>query len=458
MTANVPMVTPLQKRNWIDNMQKQMIMLSVFEPLSSRAIPTAVVGNEKEIVPDAVVQYVSDKFTKGVMFTTIPSMDKLKKKGVGGFQPAEGSEETPSLRYARVFYNVKRKAVTFADGSVEGDATEAYDIIGQKTSLMGDYFAELNDYDKQRALIMGGDEFLTEAEYWTGSALGGFNGAPVAKKLHPNNLIIGQSGFSSVSTWNATWETHVTSLVTACNQTGVAARRFTKARLDAIVRYAALKVQPLNWKSGGMTITHVIKLSQESANQLMSDTTTSGAGNWWATMTGAGERGVSNRAISGVLGIYQGCVLIIDPRAPLFNCVSDVTISATLSAADIATARFQFVKPWSDGGSTAIDAGDNRVPAAKVDGTAGATSGTMEVNMILGRGAIGVAEVRKLAFHSDKKDYDFREGFEARMSNGNMRMDFTAENLAANSWGSLTAQTQNWTSAMFLVPTTALSL
>jgi hypothetical protein len=204
-----------------------------------------------------------------------------------------------------------------------------------------------------------------------------------------------------------------------------------------------------------MTVTHVIKISQEMANQLQSDTTTSGAANWWATMTAAGGRGVDNRAISNVLGIYMNKLILIDQRAPLFNCVSVATIGADTDAT--ALARFQFVKPWADVASTAIDAGDNRVPTLKADGT-DASSGTMEIGMILGRGAIGVAEVRKLAYHTDKEDYDFREGFEARKSDGNMRMDFTNEDYAPNAWSSLTAYANNWTSAMFLCPTTAAAM
>ena len=476
MAANATIIAPLQKRMWETQMTNQIILGSVFESLSNRMVKTAPPQNGDIVtVPDSVISYVSDKFDAGTMYVTIPALDKLRTKGVGGYTPADGSEENVSLRYARVFYNVKRKAVTFADGTVDGDAVSAYPILTEKVRLMGDYFAELNDYDKHRALILGADEFLTEASYWAaGNVYSG--SAPVALKIHPNTFITGQLGVSvssSLGAFSTSFTTQVQQLYANCNTTGVAARRFTKARLDGIVRYAKKAILPLNWKAGGQVITHVITLTQEAANQLQNDTTTAGAANWWATFSEAMEgKEVENRTVTNILGCYQGCLILVDPRGPLFNTVDDNTLAALLGYANWAAVpstlqdyvqqqRFQMVKPWSDASINSavtnglgIDAGDNRVPAAKVDGAAGATSGTMEVCFVLGRTALGVAEVKPLKFTDDTKDYDFRKGFEARTSNGNMRMDFTNQNVAVTGWSGLTAFANNWSSAMFLVPTT----
>jgi hypothetical protein len=211
----------------------------------------------------------------------------------------------------------------------------------------------------------------------------------------------------------------VGNLKTLVNDAGVAGQIFNKDTLDRMIFLASKNIKPLNWKSGSSAVKWIFKISPLQAEQLTTGTT----GADWATLfREAGARGMENRAISGVIGIYKGAMVVIDDRSPLFD--SD----AGTAAAD----SFQYIKPWND----------DRTPVTK-----DATTGTMEVAQILGRGSLGCAEVKKLAFNKQGKDYDFNTGFEARRSTGDSRMDFLNPQ-------ALGAKPLNWSSALYLTPTT----
>lgn len=187
----VPIFTPLQVQAWRKKMIKEVISNCIWSSLSNRVAVTSQVPNAgKQTVPDAVVHWVSDSFAKGVQKTTIPFLQKLQDMGQGGWEKVEGQEEVPLMRFKTINYNLQRKALSVKDESVEGDLTEYYAIASQKVQLLTDYFSELMDYNYQRALLRGADEYLTLDKYWTGQTL---TSAPVTEGYHPNILINGAS-------------------------------------------------------------------------------------------------------------------------------------------------------------------------------------------------------------------------------------------------------------------------
>tara|TARA_R110001592_G_scaffold135882_2_gene352482 strand:+ start:5917 stop:7173 length:1257 start_codon:yes stop_codon:yes gene_type:complete len=414
MSTSTLIIPPLTVRNWEKKMDKQLIKQSVWAQLSNRMVQTAAIPNGGEQkIPDSVVHYVSGKFTPGVQSVTIPSMDKLTKKGKGGLQSVEGSEEKPKLRYMQAFYNVQRKGLTIKDESVEGDLVNAYPILQSKVDLLTDYFMELEDYNKQRAICQGVDEYLSEADYWTGDSM---PTPPASVATHPYVYV---RGGTALPAWSATDATYVGNIRTLVNNAGIAAQVFNKDTLDKMVTMASRNVKPLNWKSGSNTVKWVFKISELQAEQL---TTTTTGESFNALFREAGGRGVDNRAITGIIGIYKGALVITDERAPLFNSLASVDSKLA----------FQYIKPW----------GDERIPVAKT-----ATDGTMEVAQVLGRGAMGCAIIKKLSFNKQGKDYDFSTGFEARRSTGDTRMDFLNPS-------DLAAKPMNWSSALYMTPTT----
>lgn len=426
MAASTLIVPAMRVQSWVYSMEKQIIIDSQWEGLSNRVEPSVSIPNGgKGKIPDSVIHYVTDKFTPGVQFTTVPSLDKLILQGQGGLQPVDGNEEKPKVRYKSVYYNVQRKGLTIKDESVEGDLTEAYSILEERVSLLSDYFTELNDYNKARAILEGADEYLTESKYWTGDTI---SSAPVAVTTHPYAL---WRGATAPATWSATDNTYrLTNLIGTAATVGLndafeaATVTFTKTALDKMILRASQTIRKLNWKADGKPVHWIIILSETQADQLLADTA---GGNWSTLFKDAGSRGVDNRAISGVIGVYRGAAVCVNPRQPLINC--------TVAGATYASS-FQYIKPW----------GDSRVPTVKASDT-----GTCEIGMCLGKGSVGSAMIKKLDFNKMGKDYNFSTGFEARKSCGDVRMDFQDA-------ASIVNQPKNWSSFLYFTPTPAVAL
>jgi len=393
-----PIFTELQVQAWRKRMIKEVISNSLWSSLSNRVEVTQNVPNAGERkVPDAAVQWVTDSFAKGIQKTTIPFLQKLQDFGQGGWQKLEGNEETPEMRFKTINYNLQRKAVAVVDESVEGDLTEYYSIASHKVQLLTDYFSELMDYNFQRAFFDGADEFLTESEYWTGQTL---TSAPVSKSLHPNFLVQGAAG---PVTYNATYATYEAAIQTAVNALRTT-NTFTLASLDSMIYQAdasnGVKLQKLGWKAGDKSVQYVAILSENQIKQL---TTTAGAGTWKELMTNAGARGIDNRAISGVVGVYKRTLVLSDERAPMWN------------TAGSAGSYLDYYK-----------ISDGRTPVAKTaDGT-----GTVELAKMLGKGAIGAAKIKDLDFVDKDFDYGFSHGLAAQQACGCERMDLVNTSLS----------------------------
>jgi hypothetical protein len=347
-----------------------------------------------------VVQWVTDSFAKGIQKTTIPFLQKLQDLGQGGWQKVEGNEETPQMRFKTISYNLQRKGLAVVDESVEGDMTEYYSIASHKIQLLTDYFSELTDYNFQRALLRGADEYLTDAQYWNGQTL---TTAPVTESYHPNFLV---NGGSAPVTYNATDATYGASIQAAVDAlTG--ANNFDLAAADSIVFQAdysqGIKLQKLAWKSGANSVQYVNMLSERQAQEL---TTQTGSGTWRELMTDAGKRGIDNRAISGVIGVYKRTLWLSDERAPIWD-----TTTATSN-----TDRIQFYKIQ-----------DGRAPIAK----ASTGTGTVEMSRMMGKGAIGAAIIKDLDFVEKDFDYGFSQGLAAQQATGCERMDLVNTALTA---------------------------
>jgi hypothetical protein len=390
----------MQVQAWRKTMQKQLILRSTWEQFSNRLEVTDPVPNKDgfEEVPDAVMINVSGDFDAGTRQTTVPFLGKLNQKGQFGRQPSLGDEETPSMKFKAVRYNVERKSVALEEESVDGDMNRFYRIGAQGTSLLTDYFVELTDFNCHRAIIEGASFALTDADAWTGPSI---STAPVARAYNPN---IYANGKSAKVTYDAVLATYEASIQTYLDTLTTAANPFDLQALDAMVLLASQILLPLKWQAGGKKVNWVFMLSEQQLQQLQ-DTT---ASNSWSTlMKDADVRGDMNRQISGVVGVYRNALIVANPRSPLWN------------TAGSANAFMGYIKPWSGGGFyNGSDATVTR--AAKV----GAAAGTIEWAIALGRSALGSAKIKDERFDEEKRDYNFFKGVCGMRACGFERMDF----------------------------------
>ena len=450
---SVLIIPPGRKNAWKSKIESQIVLGCVWEQLSNRTEPTKPVANGAGLaqLPDSVVAYVSDSFKPGVQFVVCPSMSSLYKRGSGGHEPAQGTEESPEMQYKKIHYNVQRKALAIRDDSVDGDMTKAYPIMEQKNDLMKDWFVVLSDYNYNRTILEGGDEFLTEARYWTGQSI---TTPPVIRVLHPN---IYYRGASTKVPYNADLAVYNQAVADALNAAFPNPDTiFDLTALEAMVNLAVRNVQRLSWrngKSGNSSVDYVIMLSQTQAEQLATKKSL-GADNtasWNQLFREADIRGDGkNKAITGVLGVYKTCLILANPRQSLFNC-EDVGATGGPVHPDTGTNdgtyRNQYVKPWVDANITPTSflfRGDNRLPIEK--GGATNSFGTCETAVCLGRGSVASAIVKSLDFNTDMKDYNFSTGYEARRSQGCERMDWYA---------TVGGTPVNWSSFVYFTPTPA---
>lgn len=392
--ATVNVLAQLQQQTWQKKMQKELVTRSVWEQLSNRVIPNQQVPNGKKLktVPKAVVINVTDSFDKGTKQTTIPMLGKLLTKGVGGRQKAEGNEETPIMKFKTVHYNNQRKPIALEDESVDSDLAKFYSIGNQGTPLLTDYFVELTDYNMHRAALEGADEYLTEAEYWTGDAI---SSPPVSEKYCPNWYA---NGAAAKVTYDKDYTDYETNIQTALNALTTANNSMDLRALDSMVRIAHRTLIPLNWTFNGQHVDYVFMLTETQCAELQDNMSTN---SWAALMKTADprEKGEGdNRAVSGFLGVYRDCLIISNPRGPIWN-----TAGAT-------TAYIQYIKPWVD----------DRAPVAKTAPGAG----TVELALCFGLGALGCAKIKPLRFDEQWKDYNFNKGVCGLRAEGTERMDF----------------------------------
>ena len=241
-------------------------------------------------------------------------------------------------------------------------------------------------------------------------------------------------GGSVVATYSTVLATYETNIMTSIDALTTASNPFSLVGLDAVINEMCLRLIPLSWKDN---VDFVLLLSDFQCRELQDSTSTTG---WSALMRAADpreygpkseEEGADNRAISGILGIYRRTLLINNGRAPLWD------------TSKAANGYVGYFKPWTGGGyQNAADVAITR--AAKT----GATVGTCEIAIGLGKGAIGNPIVKGLSFDEQEKDYNFNKGVCGTRMAGWVRMDFDITTPTATS-------IQNQTSLLYFTPSPA---
>lgn len=418
--AAVTLHQKMLKQSWRTDLRGELILRSPWRQISNAYSLNSSVPNAKDMfeVPDAAVINVSSDFERGSQSTTIPMILEASVKGQGGRQKVKGNEEVLQVKYKQVWYNWKRKGIAADEQSVDGDTAKFYSVGKQVIPQLKRYFMKLDDYDHSRAFVEGADEYLTEAEYWTGPSI---SSPPTTKKTHPVILL---NGASSPVTYSATESTYLGNIATGVDAMTDAANPFDMDAVNSIARQASLRLIPLNWSMGSEKVDFICLLTEFQAFQLRTDA------NWKSLMQAADprEKGQgSNRAISGILGVYQNVLFIENMRAPIMNYVD---ASGTVT--------FQYVTPW----------GDNRVRLAKANAT---SNGTFEIAMVMGAGALGRAQIKEFDYDEEQDDYNFDKGIAGKQATGVVRMDYDIATPTATS-------VYNATSFLYITttPTTVL--
>lgn len=393
---------------------KQQLLSSVWDQLSNRfAYNQSIPKADAKMMPTTIVTKVSDEFRDGEYRTTMISIRKPNATAIEGPNPAEGRESRSSTKIVSVFYNHQRFAMAISDRSVGGNIGKFYNALEYNIGVMKDLFVEQTDYDHQKAVIDGANLGLTDTAAWQNSEYGSEIDAPVIPVLHPN-VYAWHDNAATKNTWSATYGTATANLETLLDDMD-SDDVFNLTALDTMYLIASRKIAPIGGIGGNSEVKWVLKISDSQWHQLVTDTTTNG----WKDLLKYTESGF-DRVFMGYVGVYKNMMIIVDQRSPL----------AAISGGDTS---FQYITP----------AGDNRTRAV----TNGST-GTFEIAMLFGLGALGVAEINEMDVTKKGFDYDFSQGACMARDRGTMRLDL-------DSTVAPTAGRINETSFLFLTATTS---
>jgi len=393
--AYVNVVSPGRVQSWIRKTVKQKINASTWDQLSNRyEYSQTVPKSGMSKVPSEVVHKITDELKMGQFSVTMLAIRKTGAAVIGGSNSAEGKESKPTTKIFSAYFTNQRVPKSLPDMSVSGDMSEFYGIAQATIDMIGNDFVEQTDYDCQRAMIDGCDEFLDSAAAWQSSEYGSAINAPQTKCLHPNTYVLA-SGALVKNTWDVTYATANTALATATDSETAVTDVFTGAVADKIHLLATRTIIPMGGLGGKSEVNYVLKLSDAQWYQWTTDTTASVG---WRDLMKYTETGM-DRLFNGFIGVYKGMMVIVDQRCPLYNVTSS-TVGA-----------FQYQTPLAD----------NRVRVLTA-----ANTGTREVWMLMGRGALAMADVMEMDLVRKSRDYEFVKSICGHRKRGTQRMDLDA--------------------------------
>ncbi len=395
--AHVNVVSAGRVQSWIRKTIKQKLLSSTWDQLSNRYEYNQATPKGVNTVPKTVIHKVTDDLKLGQYSVTMLAIRKTGAAVIGGANSAEGKESKPTTKIVSVYFTNQRVPKSLPDASVMGGISDFYGIAEATVGYIGDDFVEQTDYDCQKAMVDGADSILTDAAAWENSEYGSEINHPLDPVFHPNcwSLI---AGVFTKNTWSSTYATSITNLATAIDTEMVSTDIFTSSVADAIHLKAARTIVAMGGMGGGeggSEVKWVLKISDAQWYQWTTDTTASVG---WRDLMKYTEAGF-DRLFNGYVGVYKNMLVIVDQRSPLFN-VSGSTAGA-----------FQYITPASDG----------RTRVAK-----GSNTGTAEVWMLMGAGALGMADVMEMDLVRKSRDYEFVKSICGHRKRGTVRLDLDA--------------------------------
>ncbi len=393
--AHPLVVPPGRVQSWKRRTIKEHIFSSVWDQLSNRAHYTYTVPKSAERkIPTTVVHKVSDAFNEGTYQTTCLWVGRPQFNPIAGPNKAEGRERKLLTRTKTIRYNVQRFPMALNDRSVGGDITRFYKLAEKTADVIRDLFVESTDYDHERALCEGCDEWLSESQYWQDSEYGSEIDAPCVLVLHPNMYV---ETVAAKIVWSATYATAETNLQAGVDDLA-ATDNFGLGSLDRIHLIASRTINPLGGYGGNNEVKWILKLSDAQWYDLVNDV----AAGSFRDLLKYTDKGF-NMFVHGHVGVYKNMLIMVSQRNPVYN------LAAT------AGSRFQYVKA----------SGDERVRA--ITSGAGTADGSAEIAALLGMGAIALAEIEEMDFVRKGFDYDFSQGMTGTRSRGTERMDLDVD-------------------------------
>jgi hypothetical protein len=351
-------------------------------------------GASERKVPETVVHKVKDDLDAGQYSVTVLSPRMVAMAAIGGGNTALGQEGNASSRMISVYYNIQRFPVVVGDRSVTGRmADKFYNLADRASTVISDLFAKQTENDHWKALLEGGDSFLTSASYWQNADRPSSINAPLSPVFHPN-VYYQINGAATKNTYSETWATAIGNLENATDTEWDNDDTFSLTSLDIMHLIAMRSINPLPGVKGDARVKWVAIISDAQWYQLCVDTTANASIRDLIKYTDK-DMATIMKGIPGAEGVYKNMLLVVSQTSPLFNNTSG-------------TGTFQYFAPLSDG----------RTRVAWVD-----NAGTAEIACVLGNSALMMADVSSVDYEKENLDYNFSKNMCGIRERGTQRTD-----------------------------------
>jgi histone H3/H4 len=414
--ARIAVIPAAQVQAWMMKITPQFLLSSVWAQFSNQYNANMPIPKQgPNVMPGAIVMKITDDFKNGSFRTTMITLIKGGITPIVGPNVAAGNEARATMQECGLFYNVERIPRVVGDESVEGDVGQYFKLAEQTAGQIAADMVQANDYHHQRATVEGADVRLTDASYWQNSEKGSSINAPLSAVLHPN-IYCWVNASLTLNTWSATDATARTNLGTLVATMDLS-DTFNMALLDRICYQSTKIVARLPGMQGEKEVGWVLKISNAQWLQLMLD---SAAGSLQDRLKYTDTE--ISKVVTGYIGVYRNVMIVADQLSPLINLSTGQPL-------------FQY----------ATSAADNRVPV--LPGASSSTTGTFEIAMLYGNGALGMAVKSPLDYvKQDSMDYAFESSICGVRKEGIRRADWDATDAA-------TSARRNFSSILFVTAT-----
>ena len=155
-------VTALRKIAWMEKYRTDSVRPSIFTALKT---DFSFAGNEIMIKKNGILldvsTYGAKERSQSIRCAMRLPLDKAPYEGTS--ESMLGNEDETGLRYVELYYNEIKKSIKYNTYGYDYNDTEYLAYNEGYSALMGQYWAELNDYRFQQALLLGYSNELTKA-------------------------------------------------------------------------------------------------------------------------------------------------------------------------------------------------------------------------------------------------------------------------------------------------------
>lgn len=317
-----PVDTGLLQHVWSSDIELEAVQEEPF--INSTAINERILGSSQKKLPEGMfVTVVADATERAARDMTLEFYKSLSGTGVTGTTSLISNEETPQLKYTKIYANDVKHGFAGQTFGINARELSRYKVYEKAKPLLGQWWGEKEGY------------YLREALIQTVSANAAASPVSATQRLTKNMYIVGATSQPSYDTTNATYSTNIGTLLTSTtytNMTYTITRVIAQAETAINTNY--LEPVMLNGK-----LLYALWMHPDEYRKMIDPSTSSGFSYYWTAASPAAT-GDLDKLLPGLVGIIADRVAVcLDRRAPTCTMSGNSTSGYTLTFGYMAPGR-----------------------------------------------------------------------------------------------------------------------